>query len=317
MNRNELMSLIALLEDPDEEIHRHVVQKLELLGGTIIPELEEAWHRIHDLEHQQRIEDVIHSIQFQTVQSDLIQWFKSAEHDLLEGACIIARYRYPHVTKASISAQLDALYLDIWLEQRPQYPALDKIRVFNEVFYQVHGFHGNTEHYHDPQNSCINQVLESKKGNPIMLSIIYMLLCRRLKMPVFGVNLPQHFILVYKENGREEELLTPGFSDKSKEFGPAKGIPLFYINAFTYGNVFTKPSIESFLKQIHIEPRMEYYEPCSHVDIIKRVIRNLAVSYEKQHMPSKQKDMMHLLFLLGEAPISGMDLFESGNTHEE
>lgn len=317
MNRNELLSLITLLDDPDTDIQSHVENKLESLGLEIIPTLEEQWHLIKDNFHQQRIEDVIHHIQFKALQKDLIEWYQSDTHDLLDGVILIARYRFPTLKRKEIQEIIDQLYLDIWLEMRPQYAAIDKIRVFNEIFYSAHGFKGNIETYHDPQNSFINQVLQSRKGSPIMLSVIYMLLCRKLKLPVFGVNLPQHFVLLYKENLDEETLLTPDFSDKFIDFGPGKGIPLFYINAFTNGNIFTKSSIESFLKQLKIEPRFEFFEPCSHVEIIKRMLRNLLLAYEKQQKNKKQKDIRHLLFLLGEPPIDQLDVFGSDSNSDD
>jgi hypothetical protein len=32
------------------------------------------------------------------------------------------------------------------------------------VYVQVHGFKGNSEDYYAPDNSCINRVLETKRG---------------------------------------------------------------------------------------------------------------------------------------------------------
>ena len=63
----------------------------------------------------------------------------------------------------------------------------------------------------------INAVLESKKGNPISMCVVYMLIAQKLKLPVYGVNLPSLFVLTYK-----------------------KGDEQFYINAFNKGLNFFK-----------------------------------------------------------------------------
>jgi regulator of sirC expression with transglutaminase-like and TPR domain len=56
-----------------------------------------------------------------------------------------------------------------------------------------------TQNYHAPQNSFINIALETKKANPLMLSILYMEVARSAEIPIYGINLPEHFILCYKD----------------------------------------------------------------------------------------------------------------------
>ncbi|KAF5277932.1 hypothetical protein FQR65_LT15898 [Abscondita terminalis] len=68
-------------------------------------------------------------------------------------------------------------------------------QIKNEL--QDFGLSGNTANYHDPQNSYLNKVLESKKGNPITLACIYCVIAQRLDIPIYGVNLPKHFVLAY------------------------------------------------------------------------------------------------------------------------
>ena len=50
---------------------------------------------------------------------------------------------------------------------RARVDALNKY-LFNEL-----GFTGNREHYDDPRNSCLNQVLDKTTGIPISLALIY------------------------------------------------------------------------------------------------------------------------------------------------
>ena len=85
----------------------------------------------------------------------------------------------------------------------------DRLRNFNDgrdfvekaqrFLFQDLGFHGNEDDFYDPRNSCLNQVLERRTGLPITLSVMYMEIARRLAMPVFGIGLPQHFIVEFDD----------------------------------------------------------------------------------------------------------------------
>jgi regulator of sirC expression with transglutaminase-like and TPR domain len=296
----EVLSLIALLDDDDEEIVKHVEDKLLSLGVDVVTILESEWDSIHNIEHQQKLENIIHKIQFENELETLREWSKSTDQDLLDGLYIIAKYRYPELTKQSIINEIDRIRLDIWLEMRYDFSAYEKIKIMNHIIYGVYGFTGNTDHYHDPANSFINTVLESKRGNPIMLAVVYMLVAQRLNMPVYGVNLPQHFVLGYKEENTTLDISDAFNKVPHPTASHHKGKILFYINAFNNGSVFSKANLEQFLKQIQIEPRLEFFEPCSNIDIIKRVLRNLSVAYEKQHKPHKVHEVHQMLFVLGE-----------------
>ena len=56
-------------------------------------------------------------------------------------------------------------------------------------------FSGNREHYDDPRNSFLNEVLDRRTGIPISLAIVYLEVARRAGLHVDGVNFPGHFLL--------------------------------------------------------------------------------------------------------------------------
>jgi regulator of sirC expression with transglutaminase-like and TPR domain len=305
LNTNEILSLIALLDDDDDEIIRHVEDKLLSLGVDVIPVLEHEWGSINNLTHQQKIENIIHKIQFDRVLTELRQWRDSEEQDLLDGVYIVSKYRYPDLDKQVIVNEIDRIRLDIWLELHYELSSFEKVRIINHILYQIHGFKGNTDQYHDPQNSFINVVLESKRGNPIMLAVVYMLIAQRLNIPIYGVNLPQHFVLAYKEESKFTTEKDP-FNFKPR-LDYREGKVLFYINAFNQGAVFSKSNLEQFLRQIRIEPKLEFFEACGNVDIIKRVLRNLVVAYEKQSKTQKVSEVHDMLSILGEPPLNDFE----------
>jgi regulator of sirC expression with transglutaminase-like and TPR domain len=76
---------------------------------------------------------------------------------------------------------------------------LDALRVF--LFDEL-GFRGNVDHYDDPRNSYLDDVLERKLGIPLTLSILVIEVARLAGLPAEGVGLPGHFIVRVEDRGR-------------------------------------------------------------------------------------------------------------------
>ena len=283
INLTEVNSLIRLLDDPDPEIYSHVHGKLLSYGIEAIEHLESAFEQAFDAIQQERIANLVHEIQFGTVKNDLRLWYQGGAFDLLQGILIINRYQYPDLDEQKIINQIEAIKRDIWIQMMNEASPVEQIKLINHVFYHMYGFSGNTTNHQDPQNSYLSQVMETKKGNQILLAIIYSVIAQKLDIPVHGVNLPQHFILAYLDESKESEF--------------ESGI-LFYINAFNKGLIFGRRDVDMFLKQLNLSFDKQFYEPCSNTDIIRRVLRNLISSYEHLGSSEKVDELNELLRIL-------------------
>jgi len=280
INQKEIESLIKLLDDPDKEISEHVEDKLLSYGSEVVEYLETAWEHSFDAVLQQRIENLVHKIQYLNVKQELELWYHGGAFDLLQGVLIINKYQYPDMDPQRIVNQIEDIKREIWVQMIYDMSAVEKIKLINHVLYGIHGFSGNTTNHQDPQNSYISQVLESKKGNQISLAVIYSIIAQKLDVPVYGVNLPQHFIL--------------GYVDMSKDFSEEDCV-MFYINAFNKGFIFGRRDEDSFLKQLNLKPEKSFYEPCNNEHIIRRILRNLISSYTKLGYDEKVKEIEQLL----------------------
>jgi regulator of sirC expression with transglutaminase-like and TPR domain len=285
MDTRELNALISLLDDPDENIFEQINGQILAQGSKIVSDLENAWENSKSTLQQQRIENLIQKIQFSESANALTNWINSGGKDLLEGALIIAKYQFPDLNEKKINAYIDQLKQDIWIELNPNLTALEQVRVINHILFDVHYFVGNNTDFHHPNNSFINMVLETKRGNPLSLSIIYAILAQKLAMPIYGVNLPQHFILAYMGGDNTYGLYD---LDKNKEV-------LFYINAFSKGTVFNRNEVEAYLQQLKLSPSDNYFYPCSNIEMIKRMVNNLIFAYDKSGNTAKSEDMKLLM----------------------
>ena len=280
MNDQELKALVALLDDEDYEVLTHVEERIISYGNPVIPFLEQEWEKSFDPNVQRRIEDLIHTLQLDLLKERLNNWYASPEQDLLEGMWLIATYQYPDLTLESVQKDIEQIYYNSWLEFKTDVYPYDQVRILNSVLFNKLKFRANTKNFHSPANSMINRVLETKKGNPISLCVVYMLVAQRLKMPVYGVNLPSLFILTYKQDNQQ-----------------------FYINAFSRGLVFKREDIDNYIKQLKLPPDDMFYQPCQNIDIIRRMLRNLTVSFEKLDEFEKADEVKQLLEIISDGNI--------------
>ncbi len=277
MTESELKALVSLLDDEDKQISSHVQEKILSLGTDAIPFLEKEWESNLNPDVQSRIEELIHTLQYELVRERLKKWYASPDQDLLTGMWILATYQYPDIELEKLKQEIEKIYYDTWIEFRPDLYAYDQVKVINSVIFSKLKFGANTKNFHSPGNSMINVVLETHKGNPITLCVIYMLIAQKLKLPVQGVNLPNLFILTYKDDNHQ-----------------------FYINAFNRGLIFSKQDIENYIHELHLVPQQSFFEPCTSLEIVRRALRNLVMSFEKMGEHTKADEVKVLLVEISE-----------------
>lgn len=276
-NENELRALVSLLEDEDHEVIRHVEDKIISIGNDVIPFLEKEWESSFNPSLQRKIEELIHTLQFDQLRFRLKEWVSNGASDLLEGVWILSTYQYPDIELAFLRKEIEQIYYEVWLQFKNDLHPFDQIKVINNILFDKLKFKANTKNFHAPGNSMINVVLETRRGNPISLCILYILIAQKLNLPIYGVNLPNLFICTYKSADRQ-----------------------FYINAFNKGLIFSHSDIENYIQQLHLNQDDIFFEPCKNEDIIKRILRNLIVSFEKLGDHQRSDEVKQLLKAIDE-----------------
>ncbi|MCC5816764.1 MAG: transglutaminase family protein [Leptospira sp.] len=134
-----------------------------------------------------------------------------------------------------------------------------KVQILIRVLVEEEGFYGNEKYYDDPSNSFINQVIKTKMGIPISLSAIFILVGKRLGLPIYGTNMPFHFLLLYD---------SPDYTT--------------YIDPYNSGILLDRTTCERFLETHGFEPTQKYFARASTSSIIRRMFRNLINIYRKK-----------------------------------
>lgn len=275
ISNKELKALVSLLDDTDTEVVQHVENKIMSLGTHIIPYLEFEWESSFNPVLQKRIEDLVHTLQFELLKEKLTEWRDQGAKDLLYGMWLINTYQYPDLEYDDLKKELEQIYYEAWLEFKSEIHPVDQVKILNSVLFAKLKFGANTKNFHSPGNSMLSVVLQTKKGNPISLCVIYILVAQKLKLPVYGVNLPNLFVLTYKRGDNQ-----------------------FYINAFNRGLIFTRKEVDEYIGNLNLAPSDMYYEPCENIDIVLRVLRNLINAHEKLGHTDKVEELDELFTLL-------------------
>ncbi len=284
----ELLALIRLLDEPDEKIFSTVSKKIIEYGTEAVPVLEDAWNYATTKIELKRTEDLIEKIQLEDTFQKLAAWAKDRNSDLLEAFALISAFHKPDALMDNMIESVQKIYRDLWLEMNDELTALEKIRVVNHVFFEVYRFEGFQNKIIDVHAYMLDDILRVQKGNTFSLALLYLIVTQKLGLPVFGVNLPHHFILAYMDDTR---LIKP--ASKYDE-----GEVLFYVNPFNKGAVFRKSEIELFIKQLHIKVHDSFFLPCDNLTVIRRLLNELIILQQKNHKPAKVKALKYLLLAI-------------------
>lgn len=133
-----------------------------------------------------------------------------------------------------------------------------RLAAFIEYMALECGFHGNEERYYDPRNSFFHEVIETRVGIPITLSVIYMEVGRRAGVPFDAISFPFHF------------LISP------------RGIEDTFIDPYYSGRRLDRAQCEEFLAQrsngsVEFTPR--YLAPVGARAVLVRMMRNLKMAH--------------------------------------
>jgi regulator of sirC expression with transglutaminase-like and TPR domain len=288
VSEKEFKALITLLDDNDNEVYSHVSDKLFSLGVEGIPLLESAWETSENQVIQTRLEDLINKIQFSNVKDRLIKWIDKGGEDLLEGALLVSKFQYPDLDEFKVTQKVESISKNVWIELNPALSPLEEAHVINHVFFQLHGFFGHQRAQLDADLGYLNNLLDSKKGNSLSLSILYLILAQKNDLPIYGVNLPYHFIMAYSRKHLSDEELAANDQEKSV---------MFYINPLNKGIAFSRSEITHYLEQMKVKTHSKFFSPCNNLEIIKTLIYNQLSCYDQNGNVDKAHQLKELFDL--------------------
>jgi regulator of sirC expression with transglutaminase-like and TPR domain len=141
--------------------------------------------------------------------------------------------------------------------------------------FEEEGFFGNVDEYYNPENSYLHRVLERRTGIPVSLSVIYLLIARRLRLPMHGISMPVHFICKYQTSHES-----------------------FFFDPFHAGRIITRAECIKLLHGSGQRFEDGFLEPASPRRIVGRMVRNLFLIYYQNEHSEKATLLDRILKLL-------------------
>jgi regulator of sirC expression with transglutaminase-like and TPR domain len=176
--------------------------------------------------------------------------------------------------------KLDALAVEVRDRLGLRVSGEEAVKTLNRFLFTELGFKGNTRNYYEADNSYLNRVVDRRTGIPISLSTLYLLVGRRLGLPLFGIGMPGHFLVKFE-------------SDRYKVF----------VDCFNAGALLSEKDCARFLMQAGYGVDEKYLRRSPTRAILLRTLKNLIAIYNKTDEPVKAMRLGRFIEILeGEKP---------------
>lgn len=248
-------ALLSLLDDASPGVRKEMLAHFARLGPEGLQVLQEAsrsqnrvlsWHALWFLTE----------LKFTDPVSEFKGFIRSMNYELETGSLLMSRTIAPDLDIGGCCSNLDAIAQRCRELMVEPSTLRDKCRVINRVLFHEYGFHGNVDSYTDPLNSFLDQVLARRKGIPISLSIIYLLVAQRCGVSLEPVSAPGHFLIGCFVEDRP-----------------------FFIDAFEKGLFRTPDEVYTLLRDYNIVPKATDLAPTPVREVLCRCCRNLVKHY--------------------------------------
>ncbi|MEO0794952.1 MAG: transglutaminase-like domain-containing protein [Verrucomicrobiota bacterium] len=250
-------ALLGLLDDTNTNVRHAVRTELERLGPVGVSLLREAIHS-GDTSVSQAAKDLLDGIAGGRPERVFRDFIRSFNYELETGVLLLDRVANPEVGMADYEnflAEVSDRCRELFV-----YPstAWEKCQMINRVIFGEYGFSGDTDNFYDPRNSFLSEVIERRRGIPISLSILYLLVADRCGLELSPVAFPGRFMV-----------------------GCFLDAEPFYIDVFEGGVFRGMEDIEEMLEPYDIEIDPALFAPCPVGEVLARCCRNLVNQYSR------------------------------------
>lgn len=266
-------ALISLMRDPDPHVWPFVEEQLLNVGASVRELLQQEAERGENTLAQARARETLGKIHEHWMTDRLRRWVNPGGPDpnLEEGWFLLTRLEYPELNEDNYRNRLDEMAADIDLLLRGVRD-LDALKVLQRYLHFDSEFRGNVQGYGEPENSYLNCVLDRKLGIPISLSSLYLLIARRIGLPLEGISAPGHFLVRFRRD--------------------RAGAEPVYIDTFHGGRNMSRQECVSFLRTMGYSVQSELDAPVGSRAILARMCRNLIAIYDGSGADQKRDRLL-------------------------
>ena len=222
--------------------------------------------------------------------------------ELARACLLIAEDAYPGLDVEGYVGEFERLALRLRARLPRTAGAEDKVIALNQFLFDDLGFTGNTDHYYDPRNSYLNEVMDRRTGIPITLAVMYMELGRKIGLPLEGVSFPGHFLVRFRMRGG-----------------------MLVLDPFSGGEPQAERELRDRLRRVVPEgatggiplkelPLDQFLEPATNRQILARLLRNLKGIYREADKPERMLEVLNRALVV--SPDATSDLRDRGFVYQ-
>ncbi|MBN1300015.1 MAG: transglutaminase family protein [Melioribacteraceae bacterium] len=254
--KKDLPYLVSLIDDDISEVRDEVLRELSNYGSHLEQDLYE-FINILDSNKIELIRPIIESSRRIWLKENWITWQTlEDEYSRIESACtLISRYQYGMSYEKNLADELNNLMIKFV----QFYPHGDEYDLARFLFMDER-IEGEKLDFYNPKNSNVLFAITEKRGLPITLSIIYMLVGKRIGMNIDGCNFPGHFLTKFKDSSQT-----------------------VFVDCFNNGRIVYEDELKELLYDSYESIMDILNENTTANTIIRRVVSNLINAYKEEH----------------------------------
>jgi len=249
-------ALEHLLDDPSPKVQAAVQAELQRQGAGGVQLLQRIIREAKAVEQVQAAKRLLAELAAPEPAEDFARFIQGLNYELETGLLMLNRVVEPTLDIAEVREQLNSMARRVRELAPAPYAPLELCRTLNRVLFHEWGFRGNIEDYEDPRNSFLTTVLARRKGIPLSLSAIYLLVAERVGLELAPIATPGHFMVGYLGEGDS-----------------------FFIDVFARGHLLMPEELESQLESQQITQPYQYLQPAPIGEVLCRACRNLVNHY--------------------------------------
>ncbi len=258
MVRNtEILDIVPLLDDPDQYVRDALFRQLKNMGRPAIEELEEICREENEDKYP-GIGDMLSALREELKFEALQDWISNTKDDLMTGLCLIQDLLSNDVDQDVLHNILMDHVNEIAVEMNDDQTFMEKVKLYNYVFFNRLHYKAVDPMFSDPGNTFFHKALKNKKGSPVIIGIIYLLIAYHAGISVRGRVFKGGFL--------------PAVTDPS-------GNVLFYVNVYKNGLLFPHTELRSFLSDMNLQIPAESFREARSEDLAQIYAETLYYSY--------------------------------------
>jgi hypothetical protein len=261
-------ALSALIDDASPSVHEAVLAEFRRLGEPgqiVLRRLAKSGTELRSAAARVMLEE-LESISPGMAMKSFIE---KGGNDLLTGSILISAAAIPGLDTDGVTQAIDAIAARAGSLVAPGMGPLERCKLLNRTLFHEYGFRGVTDGGDDPANIAIAQVLRRRRGLPLALCVVYILVARRIGLMLDLIDMPGRFMVGCRAEADD-------------------GHP-FFVDPFDRGAFRQPTQIFEMLRDNDIEPDPAWFNPLADSHVLYVCCRVLAIQFSKRKNVAKSR----------------------------